>query len=87
LSTADALAVDGELVWRCRRGMRELDTLLSGYLQTRYPAADAVERRAFKAMLELADPELWACLLGQGTPPDPEMRHVIEHIARTCARP
>jgi succinate dehydrogenase flavin-adding protein (antitoxin of CptAB toxin-antitoxin module) len=67
--------------------MRELDTLLSGYLETRYPTADAVERRAFKAVLELTDPELWACLRGQEILPDPEMRHVIEHIAGTCARP
>ena len=25
-----------QLRWQCRRGMRELDTLLSGYLEQRY---------------------------------------------------
>jgi antitoxin CptB len=75
------MEVDGRLVWRCRRGMRELDALLTRYLTTRYPGADAVERRAFESTLELTDPELWAYVLGHAVPSEPAMRHVIEQIA------
>ena len=78
-------AKDGYLVWRCRRGMRELDTLLSRYLETRYAAADSGERNAFVLLLEMPDPELWAWVLGQQLPSDPEVRNVVEHIA--AARP
>ncbi|HZF15622.1 MAG TPA: succinate dehydrogenase assembly factor 2 [Steroidobacteraceae bacterium] len=72
---------EGRLVWRCRRGMRELDALLTRYLKTRYLLAGAVERQAFESTLELTDPELWAFVLGQAVPSDPAMRHVIEQIA------
>jgi len=73
--------IEGQLIWRCRRGMRELDTLLTRYLTTRYPAADSSERKAFESVLELADPELWAFVLRQRVPADPAVRRVIEHIA------
>lgn len=73
----------GRLAWRCRRGMRELDTLLERYVAMRYPLADATERQAFERVLDLADPQLWAYLLGQESPDDPELGHVIEQIAST----
>jgi antitoxin CptB len=75
------MAIEGHLIWRCRRGMRELDTLLACYLETRYPRADDAERQAFEAILELTDPELWAFVLGRNVPSDPQTRHVIERIA------
>jgi antitoxin CptB len=73
--------IDGQMIWRCRRGLRELDTLLTRYLTVCYPTADSAERKAFAAILELADPELWAFVLGQRVPADPVARRVIEHIA------
>ena len=80
------MAMDGQLIWRCRRGMRELDTLLVRYLDPRYPVADGVERQAFAALLELTDPELWAYVLGQQVPSDPEACRVIKHIAAAHPR-
>ena len=71
----------GHLTWRCRRGMRELDTLLTRYLDNCYPTAAMSERQAFEALLELTDPEIWDCLFGHRLPPDDGLRHVIERIA------
>ena len=50
---------DGRLRWRCRRGMRELDQLLTGYLDSRYTIANETEKAAFRGLLELPDPELF----------------------------
>ena len=33
-----------QLRWQCRRGMKELDTLLTAYLETRYDIADDTEK-------------------------------------------
>lgn len=33
----------GKLRWRCRRGMKELDLLVLGYLDHHYPTASAEE--------------------------------------------
>ena len=52
------------LRWRCRRGMRELDVLLERYLAERWPSAPPARRAAFRALLELPDPELAALCLG-----------------------
>lgn len=72
----------GRLAWQCRRGMRELDTLLEAYLADRYAFADLSEQRGFAKLLELPDPTLYACLLGGATPDDPDARRAVEHIAR-----
>jgi len=68
------------LLWHCRRGMKELDVLLSRYVTERYPAAPAAQQRAFEDFLELADPEINAYLLGYVISPDPERAALIRAI-------
>lgn len=48
----------GQLRWRCRRGMRELDAALVAYLDHHYTDADDDEQQAFHHLLALPDPEL-----------------------------
>lgn len=68
-----------QLRWQCRRGMRELDDLLTAYLDRHYEQASATEKQAFQALLEMADPELLAYLVRGDTPP-PEFALVIGHL-------
>lgn len=68
------------LRWRCRRGMRELDQLLGWYLDVRYPTAAEADKAAFSTMLDQADPDLWAWLLGQSHPESPQWRSIIDEI-------
>ncbi len=68
------------LLWHCRRGMKELDVLLSRYVAERYPDAPAAQQRAFEAFLELQDPEINAYLLGYVISPDPERTALIDAI-------
>ncbi|MGI9272902.1 MAG: succinate dehydrogenase assembly factor 2 [Woeseiaceae bacterium] len=68
-----------QLHWQCRRGMRELDELLLGYLDGRYATADNTEKAAFRSLLQLSDPELIGYLLQQRTSP-PELAVVIKNI-------
>jgi len=56
--------VPPELVWRCRRGTRELDLLLSRYLEQAYAAAPPDEQARFVALLERRDSELQALFFG-----------------------
>lgn len=72
----------GRLRWRCRRGMKELDVLLLNYLEQHYPETSAAEQRAFAALLELPDPQLWAYLSGRETPTDDSLAPLIDRIAR-----
>ena len=72
------------LRWRCRRGMRELDVLLERYLRDRWPTAPAERRAAFRAFLELPDPEIAAlCLRGSVTGVT-EFADLVAEITHPC---
>jgi antitoxin CptB len=72
-------AEEGKLRWRCRRGMKELDILLTRYVDERYGAASAEEQQAFQRLLETQDPVIYAYFLGQEPPPE-HLAALIERI-------
>ena len=72
------------LLWRCRRGMKELDVLLERYALAALPEAGAAERRLLARLLENPDPELAGYFLGGEVPPDPDVAALVTRI-RGCA--
>lgn len=66
--------------WLCRRGMKELDVLLTGFMDAHYDAMTPQEQTSFQAVLELPDPDLWACLVSGHSTGDPSLDHVIARI-------
>lgn len=70
----------GHLRWRCRRGMRELDLLLSRWLDRGWSMADAVRRDAFERMLEESDPQLADWLLHGQRPDDQALAALLDDI-------
>ncbi|HET6724450.1 MAG TPA: succinate dehydrogenase assembly factor 2 [Gammaproteobacteria bacterium] len=70
----------GRLRWHCRRGMKELDVLLEGYLASRYDAAPQAERDAFSALLTLPDPQLLDYVTGRAAPSDAVTADVVERL-------
>ncbi len=62
--------------------MRELDELLLRYLEEEYPGDSEANKDAFRAVLELADPELNAYLLQRQTPSSEPIARVIDRILR-----
>ena len=71
------------LRWRCRRGMRELDLLVTGWLDNCYAEASADQRAGFSRLLESPDPQLMAWLLGRERPADPVLAELIDTIVGT----
>jgi antitoxin CptB len=72
------------LVWRCRRGMRELDLMLLRWLEQRYEDASPAQRAQFEALLDLPDPQLAAWLL-QGAAPMPQFAALIATLRQAPA--
>jgi antitoxin CptB len=68
------------LAWRCRRGMKELDLLLTGWLERRFEQASRDQRSKFEAPLELPDPLLARYLLGGQRPERPDLAALVECI-------
>jgi antitoxin CptB len=69
------------LLWQCRRGMKELDLLLTRYVRERYMAAPAGQQAAFETLLGLPDPEIADLLLGYGIPIDPDVVAVVRELS------
>jgi antitoxin CptB len=71
---------DSQLRWQCRRGMRELDILLTNYLDNDYPQSGEAQKQAFCELLALPDADLIAYLLGGQTPADTALANVVSQI-------
>lgn len=71
---------EGQLRWRCRRGMREMDQLLIRYLEQDYADSSVAQKSTFQAILALPDPELIGYLIGGQLAADSEVAHVIRCI-------
>lgn len=68
------------LRWLCRRGMKELDLVLTGYLDKQYTDADEQSQQAFKTLLEMPDPDLFALLVGRSTAADKSIDKLIDTL-------
>jgi antitoxin CptB len=75
-----------QLAWQCRRGVKELDLLLMGWLSRDFEAATAQQRERFAALLELPDPELARYLLGAEVPAEAAIAAAVRAI-RPVAEP
>jgi antitoxin CptB len=66
--------------WRMRRGMRELDMIMTRWFDARYDAAPEPERQAFLDLLDIEDPDLWAWLMGHSPAPEGRLSELIEQL-------
>lgn len=73
------------LHWQCRRGMRELDELLGGFMADGYESLDAAGRWHLVRLLEFPDPLLLAWLMGRSVPADRDVARIVRIIRNTTA--
>lgn len=71
---------EARLRWQCRRGMRELDVLLTRYLLDEYPATSQSQKDAFERLLTLSDPELVGYLLKGEPAADPAIEEILARL-------
>ena len=67
--------------------MKELDLILTAWLERRYPTASSEERARFARFLELPDPEIAGYLLGAGAAPDPLMAALVAQMVECPCPP
>ena len=73
-----------QLLWRCRRGMKELDVVLECFARETLPGASPQERQAFAELLAQPDPLLAAWLLTDTTPPEARFAALTARIRDLC---
>lgn len=73
------------LAWQCRRGMLELDLLLTGFLEKDYEKLNNDSKQAFIELLDIVDTELLEYLMGRHVHKEAHIQHVIETIRQSAA--
>jgi antitoxin CptB len=67
----------GQLRWHCRRGMLELDYVLSDFLDRGYGDLTDQDKALFVRMLDLEDQLLLDWVMGNQVPSDGEIRRLV----------
>jgi succinate dehydrogenase flavin-adding protein (antitoxin of CptAB toxin-antitoxin module) len=71
------------LRWSCRRGRLENDLVLGRFLDAHAMRLEGERLRAFRALLDYSDDELWAIISGRGNCGDPALEEVVQ-LLRSC---
>ena len=70
--------------WRLRRGMRELDVLLTRWFENEHSGAGTRLRTQFDTLLEAEDPDIWNWLMGRQDPPE-DVADIVASLRRDPA--
>ena len=70
----------GELRWQCRRGKLELDIALEGYLDKHFANSSETERRAFVALLQAEDQDIFDWVIRGIAPPSEGIVEIVRKI-------
>jgi antitoxin CptB len=66
------------LRWHCRRGLLELDIILTRFLDAGYQRLDTDQQAVFSVLLQLADNDLWDLVSGRTSSTDAAEEAVLE---------
>jgi len=69
--------------WHCRRGLLELDIILTRFLESGYPLLTDAQRMVFSGLLEYADNDLWDFVSGRTTSADAAEEEVLNLLRET----
>lgn len=72
----------GRMLWRCRRGMLELDIVLRVFVEQCYAGLSEDQAEAFIRMLELEDNDLWDLVSGRVSVADATQNEVLEMLKK-----
>jgi len=65
------------LRWAARRGMLELDLILSPFVENVYSSLPEREQQLFEKLLECEDPDMFQWFLHKGEPEEADIREIV----------
>ena len=75
-------SIKNKVLWKCRRGMLELDLLLEDILTKRSTAFEHKHWLIFDKLLDYQDPDLYEILMGYQQPTDSEVAQFVQQIIK-----
>jgi antitoxin CptB len=74
------MAVTKRMLWRCRRGIRELDLVFGRFLERGLDALSPADLDGFERLLDQNDLDIYDWLMGRTVPPTEEFRRLIAQL-------
>jgi antitoxin CptB len=71
------------LLWRCRRGIREMDIVLTEFLEQSYATLADDDKKAFVQLLDEPDLDILNWIMGKGEPEDVALKKIITRICES----
>ena len=71
---------ENQLVWRCRRGVRELDVIFGRFLKDQYASLEQTQQIDFQRLLEIQDPTIMDWLFAKEEPEDQGLAEIIVRL-------
>ena len=68
------------LLWRCRRGLRELDLILQKFHAQHYADLSLEDKQLFNEFLDHSDDDLLSWLMGRSQPSNTAMARLVAQI-------
>lgn len=69
-----------QFLWKCRRGTKELDTILNRFMDKQFDVLTELERSELELLLAIEDPVLTDWLCNQINPGDQGMVNIVKKI-------
>jgi len=71
------------LLWRCRRGIREMDIVLQTFLNQSYDTLSDADKNSFAQLLDEADLEILNWIMGKDDPENDGIKNIITLIRQS----
>ena len=71
------------MLWRCRRGLLELDIVLADFVEQHFDGLSSTQLEALDALLDMPDNQLWDMVTGRELGGDPQIRAMLELLQST----
>jgi len=74
------MAEHDRIRWRCRRGLLELDLVLSRVIESRFDHLTSAQRGALTRLLDLPDNDLLDMVMGRAETSDPGCAEIVQFL-------
>lgn len=84
----ESLAMNkNRLLWASRRGMLELDLILTPFIENVYDSLDEQDQLRFQVLLDCEDQTLFLWFMQREQPTDPNMQRILQIIRDSRKKP
>lgn len=78
--TDDITLEERKVIYRARRGLKEIDVYFDPYVKNYYLNADPFEKQIFAELVAQEDPDLLDWFMEVSEPPRPELKDFIKKL-------